>query len=327
MKRTGIIAFTEHGCVLGEKLLRDLQKQDQEIYGFVKSKYVDLPERHSFQKVTGTLREWAEEWIPKLDGIIFFSATGIAVRTIAPFVVSKKTDPAVVVIDEQGNYAISLLSGHLGGANELAKFAAESIGAVPVITTGTDVNHTFAVDVFARKNNLVIADMRLAKEMAALLIRGKTITWGAGEGFVYPKGQNIPLQLQFQETESPDGKKGTLWFAIPQSDGADSSSVSEKCVSRRRLQETYAGRKNRNADPNLSVRSRNIHNTNPAGSQYRSEKRGAGTAGVLWKVSNPFCDLQQRRAGKSKGNLYPVCICQQDHRCGQCMRTKCQPFQ
>lgn len=188
------------------------------------------------------------------------------------------------MIDEQGNYAISLLSGHLGGANELAKFAAESIGAVPVITTGTDVNHTFAVDVFARKNNLVIADMRLAKEMAALLIRGKTITWGAGEGFVYPKGQNIPLQLQFQETESPDGKKGTLWFAIPQSDGkrgADSSSVSEKCVSRRRLQETYAGRKNRNADPNLSVRSRNIHNTNPAGSQYRSEKRGAGTAGVL----------------------------------------------
>ena len=60
-----------------------------------------------------------------------------------------------------------------------------------------------------------------AKEMAALLIRGKTITWGAGEGFVYPKGQNIPLQLQFQETESPDGKKGTLWFAIPQSDGKE----------------------------------------------------------------------------------------------------------
>ena len=60
MKKTGIIAFTEHGCVLGEKLLRDLQKQDQEIYGYVKSKYVDLPERHCFQKVTGTLREWAE---------------------------------------------------------------------------------------------------------------------------------------------------------------------------------------------------------------------------------------------------------------------------
>lgn len=64
MKKTGIIAFTEHGCVLGEKLLRDLQKQDQEVYGFVKSKYVELPEKHPFRKVKGTLREWAEEWIP-----------------------------------------------------------------------------------------------------------------------------------------------------------------------------------------------------------------------------------------------------------------------
>ena len=183
MKKTGIIAFTEHGCVLGEKLLRDLQKQDQEVYGFVKSKYVELPEKHPFRKVKGTLREWAEEWI-----------------------------------HEQGSYAISLLSGHLGGANELTEFAAESIGAQPVITTGTDVNHTFAVDVFARKNNLVISDMELAKEMAALLIRGKTIAWGAGEGFVFPKEQTIPEQLRFQKMESPDGKQGTLWFAIPQSD-------------------------------------------------------------------------------------------------------------
>ena len=207
MKKTGIIAFTEHGCVLGEKLLRDLQKQDQEVYGFVKSKYVELPEKHPFRKVKGTLREWAEEWIPRLDGIIFFSATGIAVRTIAPFVVSKKTDPAVVVIDEQGSYAISLLSGHLGGANELTEFAAESIGAQPVITTGTDVNHTFAVDVFARKNNLVISDMGLAKEMAALLIRGKTIAWGAGEGFIFPKEQTIPEQLRFRKTESRMGNR------------------------------------------------------------------------------------------------------------------------
>ena len=67
MKKTGIIAFTEHGCVLGEKLLRDLQKQDQEVYGFVKSKYVELPEKHPFRKVKGTLREWAEEWIPRQE--------------------------------------------------------------------------------------------------------------------------------------------------------------------------------------------------------------------------------------------------------------------
>lgn len=64
MKKTGIIAFTEHGCVLGEKLLRDLQKQDQEVYGFVKSKYVELPEKHPFRKVKGTLRDGQKNGSP-----------------------------------------------------------------------------------------------------------------------------------------------------------------------------------------------------------------------------------------------------------------------
>lgn len=84
-----------------------------------------------------------------------------------------------------------------------------------MITTGTDVNHTFAVDVFARKNNLVISDMELAKEMAALLIRGKTIVWGAGEGFVFPKEQTIPEQLRFRKTESPGWETGNFMVCNP----------------------------------------------------------------------------------------------------------------
>jgi cobalt-precorrin 5A hydrolase len=73
------------------------------------------------------------------DGLIFIMATGIVVRTIAPFIKGKDTDPAVVVMDEGGRFAISLLSGHLGGANDLAKDVAELMGATPVITTATDV--------------------------------------------------------------------------------------------------------------------------------------------------------------------------------------------
>lgn len=241
MKKTGIIAFTEHGCVLGEKLLRDLQKQDQEVYGFVKSKYVELPEKHPFRKVKGTLREWAEEWIPRLDGIIFFSATGIAVRTIAPFVVSKKTDPAVVVIDEQGSYAISLLSGHLGGANELTEFAAESIGAQPVITTGTDVNHTFAVDVFARKNNLVISDMELAKEMAALLIRGKLLPGEPEKDSSFRKNRPFRNSCDFRRWKARMGNRELYGLQSRQSDREQEEALgteqtrmlhlySEKCV-------------------------------------------------------------------------------------------------
>jgi len=77
----------------------------------------------------------------KFDALIFVCAVQIAVRKIAPFVKSKVTDPAVVVCDEAGKWAISLLSGHIGGANELTKQAADVIGATPVITTASDVNN------------------------------------------------------------------------------------------------------------------------------------------------------------------------------------------
>lgn len=212
--KLGIIAFTAHGHLLGERLLEFFEKEGEEVKGFVKSNYVELTAEHRFWKVEESLSSWAAQWVPLLDGIIFISATGIAVRGIAPFVKDKKTDPAVVVIDEQGNYAISLLSGHLGGANLLAQKAAKVIGAQAVITTATDVNHTFAVDVFAKKNGLQISDMTLAKEMAALLVQGKKIPWGAGAGFVYPENQKIPEALVYQEGESPDGRKGTLWFLL-----------------------------------------------------------------------------------------------------------------
>ena len=85
-------------------------------------------------------------------------AAGIAVRACAPVVKKKTTDPAVVVVVDLGQVSISLLSGHLGGANELAKKAAEICHAVPVITTATDGRGLFAVDEFARKNNLWIAE-------------------------------------------------------------------------------------------------------------------------------------------------------------------------
>lgn len=73
--------------------------------------------------------------------LIFIMATGIVVRTIAPLIKDKRIDPAVVVLDEKGEYAISLLSGHLGGANRLAKEIANFLGARPVITTASDVDH------------------------------------------------------------------------------------------------------------------------------------------------------------------------------------------
>lgn len=109
------------------------------------------------------------------DGIIFVGAVGIAVRLIAPYVRDKRTDPAVVVVDELGRFSIALLSGHLGGANALASVAAKVLGAQPVITTATDLHGSFAVDMFAKKNHLAIGSMTLAKEISAAVLSGERI--------------------------------------------------------------------------------------------------------------------------------------------------------
>lgn len=100
-------------------------------------------------------------------------ACGIAVRAIAPYVQSKQTDPAVLVVDERGRFVISLLSGHLGEANSFAEIVAGLTGGQAVITTATDVNGLFAVDVFAKKNGLVLTDFKAAKEFTANLLKTK----------------------------------------------------------------------------------------------------------------------------------------------------------
>lgn len=107
--------------------------------------------------------------------IIFVGATGIAVRAIAPFITGKAVDPAVLVIDEAGRYVISLLSGHLGGANALARTAAALIEAKPVITTATDAESAFAVDTFAKENGFLLTDLRKAKEVSAKVLRGEKL--------------------------------------------------------------------------------------------------------------------------------------------------------
>lgn len=106
--------------------------------------------------------------------ILFVGAAGIAVRLLAPYIQDKFKDPAVVVMDEKGRFVIPILSGHVGGANELAYLLARQLGAAAVITTATDVNECFAVDVFASRNRLVLTDRRKAKEFSAGLLREGT---------------------------------------------------------------------------------------------------------------------------------------------------------
>ena len=125
---------------------------------------------------TISLSQWTGEWFYEADALVFVGACGIAVRAVAPFVESKVTDPAVVVIDELGSYAIPILSGHLGGANELAIKLAKVIGAVPVITTATDINGVFAIDEWAKRNECTIIDPQKIKDISGRLLDGGNIT-------------------------------------------------------------------------------------------------------------------------------------------------------
>ena len=104
------------------------------------------------------------------DALIFVGAAGIAVREIAPHVRDKRTDPAVLCIDELGQYVIPLLSGHIGGANELAAALADKLDAQAIITTATDINRKFSVDAWAAKNGCIIDNMAAAKAVSAAIL-------------------------------------------------------------------------------------------------------------------------------------------------------------
>ena len=123
-----------------------------------------------------SLEAWTAAHFSQSDGLVYVGAAGIAVRAIAPHLKSKTTDPAVVVVDECARYAIPILSGHLGGANDLARAIGRVCGALPVLTTATDVNGVFAVDEWAKRQNCLVLNPERIKTVSAKLLAGGTVT-------------------------------------------------------------------------------------------------------------------------------------------------------
>lgn len=173
-----IISFTEKGMRLGEQIHA------------MQSRLTSVEEIQTFTKWSGALHkensvishyekqrigDWAGAQMQEKHALLFLGACGIAVRAIAPHIVDKLCDSPVLVMDELGRYVIPILSGHVGGANELAQELADCTGAIPVITTATDINGKFAADLFAKKNGLAIMNKNGIAKISSKILAGKRV--------------------------------------------------------------------------------------------------------------------------------------------------------
>ena len=182
-----IAAFTLYGAILANKVANALRNNGYDATAYAAPRIADVAQLES----TEGIQTWTERWFPQADALVYIGAAGIAVRAVAPFVKSKLTDPAVLSMDEKGRYVVSLLSGHIGGANQLARRIADFTGGVAVISTATDVNGKFAVDDWAARNGYVLRNPKAIRGIANALLEEKTV----GFSSEYPVEDGLPLGM------------------------------------------------------------------------------------------------------------------------------------
>ena len=164
-----LVSFTKQGGKLCALLQNELNRQGHNSMGY--SKY-DI---NGTKPLACDIRSFTKYAFDTCEAIVFIGAVGIAVRAIAPFIMSKQSDPAVLVIDETAKYVIPVLSGHIGGANDLALSLSHILSAQPIITTATDCNYRFAVDLWALKNGCNIVNVENVKHISAAILNDEKV--------------------------------------------------------------------------------------------------------------------------------------------------------
>ncbi|MDP2662560.1 MAG: cobalamin biosynthesis protein, partial [Dehalococcoidia bacterium] len=189
-----IIAVSRNGAVLGARLRELLVGSDLYVSAKLARHAADGQARLFEGSVAAALRDI----FPKYRKLVLFVALGAAVRLLAPLLKDKRTDPAVVVVDDQGKHAISALSGHLGGANDLARRVAALIGAQPVITTASDMLGTFSPDLIGQDYGWVIENEENLTKVSAALVNGEPVGLfqDAGERGWWPADKRWPKNVK-----------------------------------------------------------------------------------------------------------------------------------
>jgi cobalt-precorrin 5A hydrolase len=174
-RRIAVIALTKNGMELAWRISVKF-KADGYCPAALLDDAVREEYRAAFQPIAGAFQAWVGTIFGTYQALIFIMACGIVVRSIAPYLKDKMADPAVLVLDEKGDFVISLLSGHWGGANELARELAEFTRGQAVLTTATDVNGLMAFDTFARKNQCALENRAALKRISGMLVNGGLVT-------------------------------------------------------------------------------------------------------------------------------------------------------
>lgn len=185
--KISVISFTETGAALSEKIAE--VRSDCMLY--TKGKTV----KRQIPFVEESIGVWAGRQMQERNALVFIGACGIAVRAIAPSVKDKLCDSPILVMDELGMHVIPILSGHVGGANELAEELAAQIGAVPVITTATDLEQKFAVDLFAKRNHLAIRNREGIAAVSSKVLAGDEILLSVETGH-WNENASCPEQIR-----------------------------------------------------------------------------------------------------------------------------------
>jgi len=224
MKKIAVLAITKNGIEMSLKLKEHFS--DFEIFAPVK-----------FSDNNGKIQWYDESTTQKIvdlfksnDGIVCLFSLGAVIRLLAPHIKDKKTDPAVIVIDDNANFVISVLSGHLGGANELSNEIAEKIGSTPVITTAADVNKTIAVDLVGKEFGWKIDDDSNVTRISAFMVNKEKIgifqNIGKKEWWKGKFPENITFFSNIEDLKASESKG----YLIITNDQIDDESVLKNSV-------------------------------------------------------------------------------------------------
>ncbi|MFQ5969280.1 MAG: cobalt-precorrin 5A hydrolase [Nitrososphaerales archaeon] len=169
MSKVALVAITKHGI----EIARKIKAKTPEFHIYVPQKFSDGKDDINWYSDPSPLA--IGKLFKSYDGLVCIFSLGAALRLVAPHLKDKKTDPAVVVIDDKAKFVISALSGHLGGANALARLIASVLNATPVITTASDVNETIAVDLLGREFGWLTDDDHNVTKVSACMVNEEKI--------------------------------------------------------------------------------------------------------------------------------------------------------